>query len=130
MSLPAPSYADRPARPLVLLSCPAEAPEALCRSLTQALTRAATGQIVRQAPVDAPALRPGDTAVTLDVTRHGPAALSGRLDWQGTDGGGDGAVLRLDVMDAGLEAIDYDDFTRDLLRVWPALVARLHAAAP
>lgn len=131
--LPTSAEARSPARPVILLSCPAaDARDPLCQAMIQALAEATGGRgaVIRPVPrgQEAPR-RPGDIGVALYLDDSAPAP-GGHLEWQAADQSGAGPRqrgpdTRLDASGAALTPQSYASFTRELITATPGMAAAL-----
>ncbi len=81
--------AQTPGRPLILLSCPGDAPD-LCRAILLSLSDKATdGTVVRQLSCGAETpWEPGDIGIALNVIHETQSALGGHLTLTNRRGSG------------------------------------------
>lgn len=111
------------ARPLLAYRCPAgfDTAEALCRAFRDMLGRAAPRHALRRLGAEeaVPPLRDHDLFIALQARRETETRLTGRLEWQASDGGAPvtGPEVSLDSSDAALSPGMYADFLRGLWEV-------------
>ena len=122
-----------PARAVIRLSCPDTDPgKALCRVMTQSLSRAAPGAVIRRVPQgDEAVTGPLDLGVAVHITAADAQGIGAQITWLAGPQGvrQTGREIRVDTGDTDLDQATLHYLATALLEQDSRLQSRLRAIA-
>ncbi len=120
-----------PARAVIRLSCPDTDPgKALCQVMTQSLSEAVPGAVIRRVPQgDEAVTGPLDMGVAVHITAADAQGIGAQMTWLAGPQGPrqTGKEIRVDVVDTGLDQATLHYLANALLEQDNCLQSRLDA---